>query len=148
MTRQRSSARPSKPTPVRGVGIVLAGALVALMLSACGGSSKPGYCSAVSNLQKSVKALPQTDVVSNGVSALQSALAKVQTDAKAVVNAAKSDFPTETSNLSSSVDTLKSTIKSLPSSLSASAIAQIGTQAAKVVTSVQALTTATSSKCG
>ncbi len=80
--------------------------LCAAAIAACGGSSKPSYCSSVSNLKSSIKALPSTNIVATGLNGLESAVTKVQSDATTAINAAKSDFPTETSALKSSIDTL------------------------------------------
>jgi len=117
------------------------------VLGACGGSSKPSYCSAVSSLEASVKALPSTNVVKNGTDALKSALTKVESDAQAVVSSAKNDFPNETAALKSSVDALSSTAKQLTSSPSAATIVQVPAQVAAVANAAKSLSSATSSKC-
>ena len=85
--------------------------LSAAAIAACGGSSKPSYCSSVSNLKSSIKALPSTNIVATGLNGLESAVTKVQSDATTAINAAKSDFPTETSALKSSIDTLSTPSK-------------------------------------
>ena len=54
-------------------------------LAACGGSSKPSYCSSVSSLESSIKALPSTNIVQTGLSGLESAVAKVQSDAQTAI---------------------------------------------------------------
>jgi hypothetical protein len=130
------------------VKALVAVSIAAAVLAGCGGSSKPSYCSAVTELENSIKALPTTDVIKNGTSGLQSALTKVENNAKSVVDAAKSDFPNETNAVKSSVDSLSSSIKQLGSSATPAAIAQVGVQASAVVTAVKDLVSATSSKCG
>jgi hypothetical protein len=121
-------------------------AAAVLVLAACGGSSKPGYCSARSNLENSIKGL--TDLsVSSGLSGLQSQLQKIQSDATALVNAAKGDFPSETSAISSSISSLASAVTGLSSSPSASQIATTAGAASSVISSVKSFTDATSSKC-
>jgi len=125
------------------VGSVVAVAVVAL--AGCG-SSKPAYCSDRTNLENSIKNLPSV-TSSSGVSGLQSQLATIQSDATSLVNAAKSDFPTETSAVKSSVDTLQSAVKALPSSPSASQIAPIALDASNVVSSVKSFVSASKSKC-
>ncbi len=121
--------------------------LCAAAIAACGGSSKPSYCSSVSNLKSSIKALPSTNIVATGLNGLESAVTKVQSDATTAINAAKSDFPTETSALKSSIDTLSTTVKEAASSHSVSTIAQIPAQASAVVTAVNNFQSATNSKC-
>ena len=125
------------------VASVVAVAVVAL--AGCG-SSKPAYCSDRTNLENSIKNLPSV-TSSSGVSGLQSQLATIQSDATSLVNAAKSDFPTETSAVKSSVDTLQSAVKALPSNPSASQIAPIALDASNVVSSVKSFVSASKSKC-
>jgi uncharacterized lipoprotein YehR (DUF1307 family) len=136
---------------MKATSAVLAVALVLVaVLAGCGSSSnnsKPAYCTNVDNLKSSVKALPNTDVVQNGVSSLKTAVTKVETNAEAVVNSAKSDFPNETSALKSSVTTLTTTVKGAVESPSASSLAQIPGQVSAVVTAAKNLENATSSKC-
>jgi hypothetical protein len=130
---------------MRMMSAVLALALTAV-LAGCG-SSKPAYCTNVDNLKASVKALPSTNVVQNGVSSLESAVTKVQTNAQAVVSSVKSDFPGETTALKNSVQTLSTTVKQAASSPSVSTLAQIPAQVSAVSTSAKNLESATSSKC-
>jgi hypothetical protein len=139
-------------TDTRGPGLSLRGlaacaaTLAVLTLAACGGSSKPAYCTNRANLESSVKGL--TDLsAGSGLSGLQAQIAKIQSDANTLVSSAKSDFPTETSAIKSSVDALATTIKTLPSSPSAANIATVGTQAASAVNAVQNFYNSTKSKC-
>jgi hypothetical protein len=124
------------------VATVAAVALVAL--AGCG-SSKPAYCSDRTNLENSVKNLP--NVASSGISRLETQAKTIESDATSLVNAAKSDFPSETSAVKSSVDALQSAIKTLPSSPSATQIAAVATSAAGVVSSVNSFVNASKSKC-
>ena len=125
------------------VAMVVAVALVAL--AGCG-SSKPAYCSDRTNLENSVKNLPSV-TSSSGVSGLESQLKTIESDATSLVNAAKSDFPSETSAVKSSVDTLASAVKALPSSPSSAQIAAIAANAASVTSSVSSFVDASKSKC-
>lgn len=116
-----------------------------LLLAACG-SSKPGYCSNVNDLKKSVNDLKNVKVVQNGTSAVKSAFEKVQTNASSTIDALKSDFPNETSALSSSVSSLATSVKALPTS-PATAITAIPGEVAAVGTATKNLADATNSKC-
>jgi hypothetical protein len=116
-----------------------------IALAGCG-SSKPAYCSARTNLENSIKGLQNLNV-SSGISGLESKLKEIQTTATAMINAAKSDFPSQTSALKSSLDALTSSVNSLTSNPSAANIATVASDAATVVSSAGALTDATSSKC-
>ncbi len=124
----------------------LAVLLAALAVAGCG-SSKPGYCSQVSQLQKSVQDLTSTNVLQKGTSALQAQLTTIENQARATVNAAKSDFPSETSALSSSLNTLKASIDALPSSPTPQQIATVAGDAVASLTAAKNLITATQSKC-
>jgi uncharacterized protein YukE len=132
----------------RLVMIAVAACMAAVLLSACGGSSKPSYCSSVSNLEKSVQDLKNVNVVSSGTSGLKSALQKVESSAKSVISSAKSDFPSETSAVSSSVDALTTSVNGLSGPPSTGQIAQIAQQAGAAVNAVKSFVDSTKSKCG
>ena len=123
------------------VPLVLATAATAVSLAGCG-SSKPAYCTDRTNLENSVKGL-----TSSGVSGLKSQLKQIQSDATTLVDSAKSDFPNETSAITSSVSALKNSVTALPSSPSAAQIATATKDAASVVSSVKSFVDASNSKC-
>jgi hypothetical protein len=121
--------------------------MVAIMtLTACG-SSKPAYCSKRSTLEQSVKGLGDVDVKSGGLDALKSQLKKVESDATALVNSAKSDFPSETSAIDSSVNKLAATIQNTPSSPTATQVTTLVGDATNVATATKDFTDASNSKC-
>ncbi len=122
---------------------VLGAAVIAL--AGCG-SSKPGYCSKRTNLENSVKGLTSLNP-SAGVSGLQTQLQKIQSDASALVNSAKGDFPSETSAIQSSVDQFTSAVKGLSSSQTPAQIGKVASAASNVVSSVNSFLSASSSKC-
>ena len=94
--------------------LAMAVAAAALVAAGCGGSSKPDYCSNVSDLQQSVNDLKGVQLQSGALSTIQTDVQKVQSNATAVVSSAKQDFPSQTSALQSSVSTLSATINALP----------------------------------
>ena len=96
--------------------LAMAVAAASLVAAGCGGSSKPDYCSKVSDLQQSVNDLKGVQLQSGALSTIQTDVQKVQSNATAVVSSAKQDFPTQTSALQSSVSTLSATINALPPS--------------------------------
>jgi signal transduction protein with GAF and PtsI domain len=126
--------------------ILLAAAVAILLAAAVAGcsSSKPAYCSDATNLQNSVKSLN----VSGGISALHSQVTMIQANATTLVNSAKSDFPTETSAITSSVDALTNSVTALASDRTAANIATVTKDAANVGNSVNSFNDATSSQCG
>jgi hypothetical protein len=126
--------------------ILLAAAVAILLAAAVAGcsSSKPAYCSDATNLQNSVKSLN----VSGGISALQSQVTMIQANATTLVNSAKSDFPNQTSAITSSVDALKNSVTALAADRTAANIATVTKDAANVGNSVKSFNDATSSQCG
>jgi hypothetical protein len=125
------------------VAIAIVGSAV---LAGCGGSSKPSYCGDRTNLENAVKGLPSQGLT-GGISGLKSQISQIQTDANAVVSSAKSDFPSQTSAITSSVNTLKTTLLNMPTSPSVAQIAGATADAAAVVSAVKTFTDATASKC-
>jgi hypothetical protein len=117
-------------------------------LSACGSSSKPQYCSDHSDLEQWIKGLADVNVLqSGGVEQLKSQLPKVQSDAKTVVDSAKSDFPTETDAIQSSVSKVQSDLQSLPASPSPQQVVGVASDVKAAVIAVQNFQNATDSKC-
>jgi hypothetical protein len=123
------------------IPLAFTAAVAVVALAGCS-SSKPAYCTDRTNLQNSVKGL-----TSAGISGLKTQVKQIQSDATALVNSAKSDFPTETSAITSSVDALKNSLAALPSSPSAAQIATVTQDAASVVSSVKSFVDASNSKC-
>ncbi len=112
-----------------------------------GTSAKPAYCTAVGNLESSIRALPSTDVVKEGTSALESAVARVKQNAQTVVEAAKSEFPSQTSALKSSADALASTVEQIVHAPTTALISQLPGQVSAVATAAKNLESATASRC-
>jgi hypothetical protein len=141
-TQRRGAARLS-----RVLLCTLVVAIAAIALSACGGSSKPSYCSSVSNLKKSVKDLTNVNVLQNSVSSLTSALTTIESNAKSAVADAKGDFPSQTTAVTNSVNALANSVKQISGTPTPSSIRKIGQEVAAVVNSVETFASATSSKC-
>ena len=133
--------------PVRAISSLAVAVVSFALLAGCGGSSKPGYCSDRSNLESSIKGLANVDLASGGLNALQQQLQKVQSDAKALVSSAKSDFPSETGALETSVSNLSDAIKQIGSSPSPKQVAALVPDLQGVVTAVKGFANASSSKC-
>ena len=126
-----------------------AAATAAGLLAACGSSSsaKPGYCADRSSLQQSVSDLKGVKLSSGVVGEIQTQLAKVNSDAQALVASAKSDFPQETAAISSSVSALDTSVKDLGSAASPQALLSVGSDVASAATAVKSFSDATASKC-
>lgn len=130
----------------RGVRVACIALASLVALAGCGGSGKPGYCSARANLENSIKGLTSLNV-SSGISGLEAQLSKIKTAAGTLVSQAKSDFPSETSAITSSVNALESSVKSLSGTPSAGEIATVASGASGVVSSVKSFVDASNSKC-
>jgi hypothetical protein len=117
-----------------------------LAVGACGGNSKPDYCTDRSQLESSVQDLTNINP-SQGLSGLQAKLRAIQSNANALVASAQSDFPSETSALKSSVDRLANTVRALPSSPSTAQIGALASDASAAVSAVSGFVDATKSKC-
>jgi hypothetical protein len=119
-----------------------------ILLAACGGSSKPGYCSSVNNLKTSVQDLGKVNPVQNGTNSVKSALQKVQSNATSVVDSAKSDFPSQTTAIDDAVSALETTAKLLASNpKQPQLIAQIPGQVKALTSAVDTFINDTKSKC-
>jgi hypothetical protein len=131
--------------PLRALALV--GAISALVVAAgCGGGGNPSFCADREQLERSVRDLANLSF-SGGLGELQSKLRTIQSDAATLVDSARSDFPRETSAIRSSVGALESDVRGLASSPSASQVAALASDAARVVRSVTSFADATSSDC-
>jgi hypothetical protein len=122
-------------------------AVAALAGAGCGGDDEPGYCSDLSDLQQSVTDLGDVDVVEGGKSSVTSALQKVEDNARATVDSAKSDFPDETNAIDDSIAALKTSVQELADAPTAQQGAQVAGDVAGVVNSVDDFADATRSDC-
>lgn len=139
-----------RPGGTRARGFVTLAAVIGVVAFAgcsTSSSSKPGYCADRTNLQNSVKGLTSLNA-SSGVSGLKQQVSKIQSDAAALVNSAKGDFPSQTSAITSSVDALKNSVAALPASPSAAEITTVTRNASGVVSSVSSFMDASKSACG
>jgi hypothetical protein len=126
--------------------IALALAAVALVATGCG-SSKPDYCSNVSDLKESVDELGSIQVESGVLSTVRSDLEEVRANANTVVSSVKQDFPNETSALKSSVSSLSDTVNQLPPTPTPKQLVDLTAEIATAVTAAEELSSATESAC-
>lgn len=102
------------------IALAAVGLIGAVLLAGCG-TSKPAYCTQVSNLENSVKALGKVEVSSSGVSALTTGLDNVSKSAQELGSALKSEFAAQASAIKSSIGGLESTAKQVSSATGTSA---------------------------
>jgi hypothetical protein len=148
LTARSGRARARQGGAWTTVALALAAGAWAVALAGCSSSSSgpPSYCAARTNLENSIKGLTSLNA-SSGVSGLKSQVTAVANNASKLVDAAKGDFPSQTSAITSSVNTLKSSVAALSSSPSAAQIATVTKDAGSVVNSVATFMSASSSKC-
>jgi protein-disulfide isomerase-like protein with CxxC motif len=132
-----------KLTGAAAIAAVLA---VLAVLAGCG-SSKPAYCSSLTDLKQSVEALPTTDVVQHGTDALKTNVNKAVNNAHAVVDAAKHDFPTETTAITDAANSLKTTVNQLGQNASPTLVVQAAGNVASLGSAVRTFSSSASSKC-
>ena len=127
--------------------VAVALAALALLGASCGDGGAPGYCSDVDDLEQSVKDLGSVDVVQGGTDAVTEAVDEVEDNARSAVDAAKSDFPDETSAISESIARLKTATAELTDAPTAEDAARAAGAVAAVVTAVDDFVGATGSEC-
>jgi hypothetical protein len=119
----------------------------ALLICACS-SSKPAFCAKSSELKSAVSALTHIDLAKEGVAGAEAAVHHVQSSAKGLVEAAKSEFPQQTEAIEHAAKEFGESVKaaSNPQQRS-SAVAQIPAEIVALGTAVNDFASATKSKC-
>jgi hypothetical protein len=119
--------------------------ILAAVLAACGASSKPAYCSDVTNFKTAAQQLKHV----SSPSALVTQVQKVASSGQTALTAVKTAYAPQTGAVKTSLATLKNSAKQLasPSTRSAALVA-IPAQAQAVVTAADNLESAAKSgKC-
>lgn len=128
-----------------------AGLIAAALLAGCGSSSKPAYCTQVTNFENSVKTLEQVEVSPSNLNTIATDVQKVGTSAKELESAIKSEFAPQISSVKSSVAALGASMKELGSAPSSSAIAHaasvVPAQVEALKRSASEIQEVTKSKC-
>lgn len=124
-------------------------ALVAITLVAagCGSSSKPEYCSNVSDLEGSVEELKGVELQSGALATLQTSLKKVQTNANEVIASAKQEFPSQTSAVRASVSSLSTATQELAAAPTPQELLALGVNIKSATAAAEELFSATKSAC-
>ncbi len=127
--------------------LVVAAFASAALVAGCSSDSQPEYCDRVDDLRSSVSALTDISINGDTINTVESDLETVQSDAEAVVDSARQDFPEETDALENSVSNASDAVNELPSSPSAAQIAAVAVNVADVGKAASSLYDATSSAC-
>jgi hypothetical protein len=143
--------RPIHRPGLRRWGLVPA-AVLALTAPAAGcssssSSSKPAYCAAASQLKTSVQALGNVNINVHDLSSVNTAVSKVQADAKTFVSEAKSAYPSQTTALQNSVSSLGTAVKSAMAQPSLTTVAAVVSSVTQVKTAADNAQTAVKGKC-
>lgn len=121
--------------------------LAVTSLAACGGSSKPAYCSDRSGLEDSIRELPGF-VTKADLDGLRTQTATIETEAGTLIESAEEDFPTQTGAIGSAVRSLRTTVQALPSEPTPTQFAKVGVEVATAIRAVKSFSSATESECG
>ena len=113
----------------------------------CGGGGKPGYCSDLDQLEQSIKDIGGIELTSDVREDVTNALMKIESNARATVASAKSDFPDETAAIDKSVSRLQTSARRLADSPSAETAAGAAVDLKALATSVNDFADASKSKC-
>jgi hypothetical protein len=128
-------------------GLVPAAALVLATLAAGCSSSKPAYCTAASQLKTSIHDLGNITINVNDLSSVNTAVSKVQADAKTFVSEVKSAYPSQTTALKTSLSGLEAAVKSAMAQPSVTTVAAVVSSVTQVKTAADNAQTAVKGKC-
>ena len=147
----RTAPRAAGRRATRQLSALAAAGLATGAVLLCGcGSSKPAYCAQVANFEKSVQALGNLNLAS-GTSGLTATLENVDSSAKALEAAVKSELGPQVAAVKSSVVALGTSAKQLAGLPKSQLLTQAATTLPAEVSAVKAavsdLQSATKSKC-
>ncbi|HEY3186441.1 MAG TPA: hypothetical protein VGJ70_03130 [Solirubrobacteraceae bacterium] len=132
---------------LRRIAVIAVAAASIGATAGCGGSDKPGYCDDRDNLEQSVNGLKDINLSEDGVKSVQTQVQKIETDARAFTQSAKSEFQPQSTALKSSLSALGTAVGEAVSSPSAQSLATVADDISKVGTAFNDLADATSQKC-
>jgi len=138
--------RPTHLAGRRRWGLLPAAALVLAGL-ATGCSSKPAYCADADQLKTSVQDLGNININVNDLSSVNTAVSKVQTDAKKFAADAKSAYPSQTTALQNSLSSLETAVKSAMSQPSLTTVAAVVSSVTQVKTAADNAQSAVKGGC-
>jgi outer membrane murein-binding lipoprotein Lpp len=121
--------------------------ITALLTGCSSGSSKPAVCSDLDNLKASVQDLKNTNVRSEGLSAVNDRLTKIKQQLQDVETSAKGQYAPQIADLNTAVGKLNTSIDAAKASLNAGTLSVLASTAGSVVTAGQNLVTAVSNTC-
>jgi hypothetical protein len=138
--------RPVHRPGLRSWGLVAAAALVLATLAA-GCSSKPDYCTAADQLKTSVQDLGNITINVHDLGSVNTAVSKVEADAKTFASEAKSAYPSQTTALQNSLSSLETAVKSAMAQPSLTTVAAVVSSVTQVKTAADNVQTAVKGTC-
>jgi hypothetical protein len=144
---ERAAVQPDTVHHLRSRAVLALPAVVLLLATGCGGSSKPSVCDERDAVKTSVNDLLKVNPVTDGLDAVKTKLNGVNSSVKSLAGAAGDQYQPQISALQTSLKTLTSQINALGSNPSVTALAAIPASAQQVGTDLSALTTAIGSAC-
>jgi hypothetical protein len=141
--------RPVHRPGLRSWGLVPAAALVLALSGLAAGcsSSKPAYCADASQLKTSVQDLGNVNINIHDLSSVNTAVSKVQADAKTFASDAKSAYPSQTTALKNSLSSLQTAVKSAMGQPSVTTVAAVASSVSQVKTAASNLQNAVKGAC-
>jgi hypothetical protein len=139
--------RPAELPSTRRWLLLPAAVLVLSGLAAGCSSSKPAYCTAASDLKTSVQDLGNITINVHDLSSVNTAVSKVQADAKTFASEAKSAYPSQITALSTSLSGLQAAVTSAIGQPSLTTVAAVVSSITQVKTAAGNLQNAASGKC-
>ncbi len=131
----------------RGWGLLPAAVLILATLAAGCSSSKPAYCTAADQLKTSVQDLGNININVHDLSSVNTAVSKVQANAKTFASEAKSAYPSQTTALQNSLSSLEAAVKSAMGQPSLTTVAAVVSSVTQMKTAASNLQSAASGKC-
>lgn len=118
------------------------------LVAGCGSDSKPAFCAKRDDLKKSVSELKSFNILAEGPKGLEQKFSDIQSNATELVDAAKTDFPDQSKQLSDAIDALGQSVTQLrEQGTSASSITKIPGQVQAVIQAATSLDDEISKKC-
>lgn len=140
MRRPATSLTHRRLRPVRFIAALLVGVAA---LAACGSdddeSAQDRYCAAGDDLESSVTALTQIDLIAEGTNGLDDALGAVEDDVSTLADTASEAASDEVSALEESVQDLGSALEGLAGEITSDNVSVVATAVESLATSAQAV---------
>lgn len=126
---------------------LLAAACVgAALLTGCS-SGTPAVCADIANLKASVQNLKDTNIRTDGLSAVSDDLAKIKQQVQTLGNDAKNQYTSEIDALNGALHTLESDVSAAKANLTGATLTAVASSAGAVVTAGKNLASAVSGTC-